>query len=138
MTSVLAPLALASAPAQAATWCVHFTGFCDGLQLSTTDGPIIEGTWENWDCFGATANITGTFLVNDGSRYRVVCSGADDNCPSGEQWLFSLTAFQLGFTFDLVQLNPSPIVFWIDQPYSVTPGACNLNGAESSTPSWMQ
>lgn len=76
--------------------------------------------------------------MNDGSRYPVVCNGPGDNCPSGEQWLFSLTAFQLRFTFDLVQLNPSPIVFWIDQPYSVTPGACNLNGAESSTPSWMQ
>jgi hypothetical protein len=38
--------------------------------------------------------------VNDGSRYPVVCNGPGDNCPSGEQWAFSLTAFQLGFTFD--------------------------------------
>jgi hypothetical protein len=38
--------------------------------------------------------------VNDDSRYRVVCNGRGDNCPSGEQWAFSLTAFQLGFTFD--------------------------------------
>jgi hypothetical protein len=137
MTSVLAPLALASAPAQAETWCVHFSGFCDGLQLSTTDSPLITGTWENWDCGGSQATISGSFLVNDGSRYRVVCSGSDSNCPSAEQWLFSLTAFQLGFTFDLVQLNPN-VVFLIDSPYSVTPGACSLAGSESSTPSWLK
>jgi hypothetical protein len=137
MTSVLAPLAVATAPAQAATFCVDFDFFCDGLQLTTnTTAPLLTGTWENWDCAGSTAPVQGNFAVPDGSQYRVHCN--DAGCPSGEQWLFTLTAFQLGFTFDLLQLNPL-IPFQIDSPYTVTSGACAFTGTEKgSSPSWMQ
>lgn len=135
MTSVLAPLALSTAPAQAETFCVDFTFFCDGLQLTThPTAPTLTGTWENLDCFGATAPVQGNFAEVDGSKYRVHCN--DPSCPIGEQWLFTLTAFQLGFTFNLFQLDPM-IPFQIASPYSVTPGECAFT-EQGGTPSWMQ
>lgn len=135
VTGVLAPLALSTAPAQAATFCVDFTFFCDGLQLTTNaTPPLLTDTWENLDCFGATAPVQGGFVEADGSKYRVVCN--DPSCPIGEDWLFTLTAFQLGFTFDLLQLDPI-IPFQIDSPYSVTPGECAFTES-GGAPSWMQ
>ena len=137
MTSVLAPLAVATAPAQAATFCVDFDFFCDGLELTTNQtAPLLSGQWVNWDCAGATAQVQGGFVVPDGSAYRVVCNTPD--CPSAEDWLFTLSAFQAGFTFDLIQLDP-PIVFQVNSPYTVTSGACAFTGSEKgSSPSWLQ
>jgi len=72
--AVLAILGASSADAQI---CVNFDAFCDCLELNVDSGSI-TGEWQNWDCLGATAPVTGNV---GGGNAKVFCTD-DAQCPS--------------------------------------------------------
>jgi hypothetical protein len=133
-----AALAVLAAPAAHASpaLCVDFVNFCDGLQIRIdNDAHTISGSWRNWDCAGTDEPIVGG--VRSLTEYRVYCTTA--GCPLSYLWVFVLDAFQAGFTFDLFGsdgINP-PFLQQLDQPYTVSAGACAFSGTEKGPlPTW--
>jgi hypothetical protein len=105
-----------------APYCVDFTQFCDGLEITALGGGQVAGYWRNTDCAGTDVKVGGR--INEGS-ISVYCS--DAACPIGFLWMFTLSLPTHAFTLiGWDGVNP-PIPFQVNAPFSIAPGACSFS-----------
>ena len=112
-----------------AQFCMKFVSFCDGVQVNSISGGVINADWYHYDCASSTA-FNGTNTKGE-APISNACPGGNGsgvveclNCFGFGDWHFVIDA-PLDGTFDLVQgANPGGTC-WIDElAYTQTLGAC--------------
>ncbi len=115
---IVLTLAVSFVPATwAATQCVHFTNFCDTLQVQTANGAggtFVYGGWD-WLCVGDYSTVISG-IARGG--HVVLGSGS-----STYQHSFDLSTSSKLFNLYATD-GTSEIVSQTNQPWTVTSGAC--------------
>ena len=145
---IVLALAVAMAPSsQAAVRCIHFTNFCDSIQVNNTvtettfpGSKANYGGWD-WECLGdwTSASIIGNSATKSLMATRVVYSGTiyAYAYTSGFGFVFKKT----GSFFNLEDTNGSSMfALQTNQPWTLTSGACRSADVDLSKPrsSWTK
>jgi hypothetical protein len=121
--------------------CFDFDPYCDGLELSATNG-VITGFWRNTDCAGTDVPVQGSIMNGPlGLGGYVLCDYPANPCPVGHDWAFFIDG-PLDGTMQMYS-GPGPNwQLWLDPlnyvsipgpcPFAPEPGFSNLQEA-----SWM-
>jgi len=118
-------LAVAVVPQSQASQCVHFTNFCDTINVNIANvggnqGKIIYGAWD-WVCLGdwTTSSVWGKVEGTAPISTRPVYAGVPFSYTAG------FTFKQSGHTFDLYGTTyNAQFAFQLASPWTLSNGAC--------------
>ena len=141
--AVLALAAIFVPQSQAAPRCIHLTNFCDSISVDTANDPyfpggkVLFGGWD-WECVGDWHS--SSVIGNSASRSVVATRPVE--VGGGTPFAYSM-AFGFNYPnpnrlFDLLATD-SFMVFAIqlNQPWTLTNGACAADDVDRSKPSMM-
>lgn len=131
--SILLALVAFTAPAEAAQpnagqFCFKWVVFCDGIQVNSIAGPVINSEWYHFDCANNTPMSGGT---KGEAPISNACPGGTgngliecNNCGGFGDWHFVVDA-PLDGTLDMVSGAYPGGSCWIDElQYSMFLGPC--------------
>ena len=114
--------------------CIDFVNFCDGQTLADgPDGNII-GNWVHTDCASGHARIHGR--NNDDGSMGVTCTD-QGTCPGGFIWFFKFQTDGIFQMYGWDGVNP-PFLQQLNQPYTISDGACTGLGEKTGIPSTLR
>jgi len=141
-------LAIALAPSsQAAVRCIHFTNFCDSIQVNNTvseptfpGGKANYGGWD-WECSGDwnSSSIIGNSAQKSLMATRVIYTGTDYAFAYSSAFGFDFK--KSGSLFNLEDTDGvSMFLIQTNQPWTLTNGACRTSDVDLSKPrtSWTK
>lgn len=132
-------LAVAIVPqSQAATRCIHFTNFCDSIQVQTASEPSYPGgkiNWGGWDWL-CTGNWTDANMIGNSAPKSLMATRPNSAVYSYlSPYTFGFGFVASGHLFNLLATDSvSVLTFQTSQPWTLTNGACRSDAINRSLP----